>query len=218
LRTAILPFVFIFNPEILLIGIEGWLHGIWVVFVSTVAILLFAAASMNWFIVKSRIWESAVLLLCCFALFRPGWFLDQFYPATVALPGSELLNKVAQAPSDQRITIVVEGMNLEGEDVRKTVSIPLGDPQEPRLRLRAVGLNVVPLGDKVQITNVAFGSYAKRIGLDVGYEVVAVLEPAERPSRAIPAAIALLAAGGIAGLQLARRRRSQAAMADLAAG
>jgi TRAP transporter 4TM/12TM fusion protein len=218
LRTAILPFVFIFNPEILLIGIEGWLHGIWVVFISTIAILLFAAASMNWFIVKSRVWESAVLLLCCFALIRPGWFLDQFYPANVALPGSELLNKVAQAPSDQRITIVVEGMNLEGEDVRKTVSIPLGDPQEPRLRLRAVGLNVVPLGDKVQITNVAFGSYAKRIGLDVGYEVVAVLEPAERPSRAIPAIIALLIAGGIAGLQLARKRRSQAAMADLAAG
>jgi len=207
LRTAILPFVFIFNPEILLIGIENWAHGIWVVFISTVAILLFAAATMNWFIVKSRLWETAVLLLCCFALFRPGWWLDRFYPPTVELPGNELLEKVEQAPADQRITIVVEGLNLEGENVRKTVSIPLGDPQEPRLRLRAVGLGVAPLGDKVAITNVAFGSYAKRIGLDVGYEVVAVLQPAERPSRAIPAVIALLAAGGIGALQFRRRRR-----------
>ena len=66
------------------------------------------------------------------------------------------------------------------------------------------------MGDKVQVTNVAFGSYAKRIGLDVGYEVVGVLQPTERPSRAIPAVIALLIAGGIAGLQLARKRRAEA--------
>jgi len=212
LRTAVLPFVFIFNPELLLIDIESWAHGIWVVFISTVAICLFAAATMNWFIVKSRLWESAVLLLCCFALFRPGWWLDRIYPPTVELAGKELLAKVEQAPSGQRITIVVEGLNLEGENVRKTVSIPLGDPQEPRLRLRAVGLGVAPTNDKVTITNVAFGSYAKRIGLDVGYEVVAVVQPAERPSRVIPAIIALLVAGGIVALQLRRRRETAAKM------
>jgi hypothetical protein len=212
MRTAILPFIFIFNPEILLIGIESWGHLLWVILVSTIAILLFAAATMNWFIVKSRIWESAVLLLCCFALFRPGFFLDLFYPPTVELPASALLEKVAQAPSDQRITIVVEGLNIEGDNIRKTVSIPLGDPQEPRLRLRAVGLGVAPLGDKVSITNVAFGSYAKRIGLDVGYEVVSVLQPADRPSRAIPAIIALLIAGGIGALQWSRRKAQPVAV------
>jgi TRAP transporter 4TM/12TM fusion protein len=212
LRTAILPFVFIFNPEILLIDIEGWPHGIWVVFISTVAILLFAAASMNWFIVKSRLWESAVLLLCCFALFRPGWWLDRIYPPTVELPAKELLAKVEQTPSNQRITIIVEGINLEGEQVRKTVSLPLGDPQEPRLRLRSVGLGIAPASDKMMITNVAFGSYAKRIGLDVGHEVVAVVQPADRPSRAIPAIIALIVVGGIMALQFARRRRSATAL------
>jgi TRAP transporter 4TM/12TM fusion protein len=206
LRTAILPFVFIFNPEILLIGIENWLHGVWVVVISTIAILVFAAATMNWFVTKSRIWESAVLLLCVFALFRPGFFLDLFYPPTVSQPGSTLLQKVQQAPADQRITIVVEGTNIEGDSVRKTISLPLGDPQEPRLRLRAVGVTVAPLGDKVSISNVAFGSYAKRIGLDVGYEVVAVLEPAPRPSRLIPALIALAIIGGIGALQWSRRR------------
>jgi hypothetical protein len=206
LRTAILPFVFIFNPEILLIGIENWLHGVWVVVISTIAILVFAAATMNWFVTKSRIWESAVLLVCVFALFRPGFFLDLFYPPTVSQPGSTLLQKVQQAPADQRITIVVEGTNIEGDSVRKTISLPLGDPQEPRLRLRAVGVTVAPLGDKVSISNVAFGSYAKRIGLDVGYEVVAVLEPAPRPSRLIPALIALAIIGGIGALQWSRRR------------
>jgi hypothetical protein len=72
---------------------------------------------------------------------------------------------------------------------------------------------VAPAGDKVMITNAAFGSYAKRLGLEAGYEVVAVLEPADRPSRAIPAAMALVAAGGIAGLQFARSRKTAPATA-----
>jgi TRAP transporter 4TM/12TM fusion protein len=213
LRTAILPFVFIFNPELLLIDIGGWAHGIWVVFVSIVAILLFAAATMNWFIAKSRLWESAVLLVCCFTLFRPAWWLDRFYPAHVEVPAREFLTRVGEAGADRRLVFVVQGIDLKGDDVRKTVSIPLGDPQEPRLRLRTVGLTVAPAGDKVTIANVAFGSYAKRIGLEAGYEVVGVLEPAERPSRAIPTTIALVIAAGIAGLQLARARKRAAAAA-----
>jgi hypothetical protein len=207
LRTAILPFVFIFNPEILLIDIGGWTHLIWVILISTAAVLLFAAATMNWFVTRSRLWESAVLLVCVFALFRPGWWLDRLYPAAIEVPAKEFLSRVAEAAPGHRITFVVAGTNIEGEDVRKTVSIPVGDPQEPRLRLRAVGLSVAPAGEKLAITNVGFGSYAKRIGLDAGYEIVAVLQPTDRPSRAIPAAIALLIAGGIAWLQWARVRR-----------
>ncbi|TIU77198.1 MAG: TRAP transporter permease, partial [Mesorhizobium sp.] len=63
LRTAILPFVFIFNPAMLLIGVDTWPQTIWVATVSLIAILLFSAATMNWFVTKSRLWESAALLL-----------------------------------------------------------------------------------------------------------------------------------------------------------
>ncbi len=205
LRTAILPFVFVFNPAILLIGIESWWQFIGVIVISLIAVLLFAAASMNWFLTKSRLWESAILLLACFTLFRPDWWLDRFYPKWIELPAKELLTRVERAPTDNRLTMVVEGLNVEGENVRKTVSIPLGDPKEPRLRLRAVGLGVAPAGDKVTITNVAFGSYARRLGLEAGYEVIAVLEPAQRPSQLWPIGGGLLATGLIALLQWRRR-------------
>ena len=214
LRTAVLPFVFVFNPEILLIDVQSWPHLVWVVLTCLAAVLLFAAATMNWFITKSRLWESVVLLICCFALFRPGWWLDRFYPATVEVPAKELLTRLAQAAPGERITMVVEGLTIEGATVRKTVSIPVGEGGDERQRLRAVGLGLASTGDKVMLTNVAFGSYARRVGLEAGYEVVAVLEPAERPSRVIPAAMALVAAGGIAGLQFARSRK--AALATVA--
>ena len=205
LRTAILPFVFIFNPAIPLIGIDGWWAFAGTIVTSLAATLLFSAATMNWFMTRSRLWESAILLLACFALFRPDWWLDQFYPKYQELPGKDLLTRVEQAPPSSRITMVVQGLNIEGEDVRKTVSVPLGEPAEPRQRLRAIGLGVAPAGDKVTITNVAFGSYAKRLGLETGFEVVSVLEPAPRPSQLWPIGGGFLLAGLVALLQIRRR-------------
>ena len=204
LRTAILPFVFIFNPAILLIGVDTWGHIIWVSFISLAAILIFSAATMNWFVTKSRLWESAVLLLVCFTPFRPDFWVNQVAPPYEERPASELLQMVEEVPANGRVNFVVEGIDLMGDDVRKTINIPLGEPAEPLERLRRIGLTILPAGDQLTVTNVAFGSYAKRIGLDVGYNVVAVMKKAEQPSSAIPVGIALLLTAGIAGLQYAR--------------
>ena len=43
LRTAALPFLFIFNTDLLLIDVD-WIHGLFVFITATVAMLLFAAA------------------------------------------------------------------------------------------------------------------------------------------------------------------------------
>jgi hypothetical protein len=60
------------------------------------------------------------------------------------------------------------------------------------------------------ITDIAFGSYAKRIGLDIGYEVTGVLRKADQPSSLIPIGLAIAATAGVAGLQFARTRRRTA--------
>jgi hypothetical protein len=157
-------------------------------------------------VTKSRLWESAVLLLVCFTLFRPDWWLNQVSPPYEELPASEFLSAVEQAPDGGRLNFVVEGIDLMGDDVRKTVNVPLGNPGEALERLRSIGLTVTPAGDTLMISNVDFGSYAKRIGLDVGYDVVAVLKKAEQPSSLIPVGAALALTAGIAGLQFARKK------------
>jgi hypothetical protein len=217
MRTAILPFVFIFNPAMLLIGVESWPQTVVVVAASIVAILLFAAASMNWFVTRSRYWESAILLVACFALFRPDFFINRLYPATVDAPASQLFAEVAKAPDDGRLALIVEGTNIEGEDVRKTVSLPLGPPGEPQQRLRAAGLAVTP-GAAPTITRVEFGSAAKRIGLEPGYRITAVQLPAPgRPSIAWIYTVALLLVAFVWWNQRRRRDTSPAAARTSAA-
>jgi TRAP transporter 4TM/12TM fusion protein len=212
MRTAILPFVFIFNPEMLLIGLEDWVHGVLVISMSIVAILLFAAASMGWFVVKSRLWESAVLLLVCFSLFRPDWWLNRFYEPYVERPAQAFITQAGAAAEGARLTVIVEGVNIEGEDVRKTVSMPLGEAAaEVATRLRGIGLSVSPMGEDLTINNVAFGSYAKRIGLNVGDRIVAYLERADRPSSAWIYLPALLLAALVWMNQRRRARPEEAA-------
>ena len=183
-----------------------------------VAILLFSAATMNWFVTRSRVWESAVLLLACFTLFRPDWWLNQFSPPYREVPATEFLSAVERTPTDGRISFVVEGIDLMGDDVRKTVNIPLGEPGEPLQRLQTAGLSITHAGDSLMITNVDFGSYAKRVGLDVGYDVVAVVEKSPQLSTAIPIAVGFAAAAAIAALQFGRRRAAATGTAGVQQG
>ena len=106
----------------------------------------------------------------------------------------------------------VKGMNLEGDDIVKTVALPMGEGATGRERIRAAGVTLTQLGDRVSITNVRFGSRARKLGLDAGYDVVELdLPNPARPDNAwglLPAAPLLLL---VWGLQSQRMRRGQAA-------
>ena len=81
MRTVILPFVFIFNTELLMIDglaadgeivwIDDPLRLIWIFLVSLVAMFAFAAALQGFFAERSSIIERVILLGLCLLLFRP---------------------------------------------------------------------------------------------------------------------------------------------------
>jgi TRAP transporter 4TM/12TM fusion protein len=71
IRTAILPFMFIFNTDIILHGINSWALGI-LIFVGTcIGCFAFAAAAMNRFIARNKIYEIPLLLAATLVMFRP---------------------------------------------------------------------------------------------------------------------------------------------------
>ncbi|MBT5733364.1 TRAP transporter fused permease subunit, partial [bacterium] len=80
LRTGILPIVFLFNHELLLIGIENIWHGLTVIITSLVGILVFTSATQGWFISKLRWYEIIVFLFISLSLLAPEAVLNKFYP------------------------------------------------------------------------------------------------------------------------------------------
>ena len=77
IRTAILPFMFIFNTELLLIGVESVWHGLAVFFTAMMGMFAFANLTQNYFVSKNKIWESAVFIIITISMLRPslisGW-------------------------------------------------------------------------------------------------------------------------------------------------
>ena len=195
MRTAILPFLFIFNTQLLMIGIDGVWHLALTVVSAVVAMLVFAAATQGYFLVRSRLWETVALLLVTFTLFRPGFWWDMVYPPYDELPPTRLMELVEKAPPGERKRIWVEGLNLDGKEIRKGVLLPLGAAAQARERLRKIGLTVSTLGDEVQVAAVQFGSQAEKLGLEQSFRITAIEMPADRPAKEwmfIPA-LALLA-------------------------
>jgi hypothetical protein len=210
MRTAILPFLFIFNTQLLLIGIDNWMHLLLTIFISVVAMLVFAAATQGYFLVRSRWYESIELLLVTFARFRPGFFWDEVYAPYVDAPPAEFMKLVEEAPVGANKRVWIEGQNMDGKDVRKGVLMPLGEAGPARERLRKLGLTVVPLGGEMQIAQVQFGSKAEKLGIEQGFKIAGIEMPADRPKKEWVFIPALALLGVIVALQMARGRREAA--------
>ena len=183
LRTVILPFIWIFNPQLLLIDIDDVWELAAVVVASTVAMLTFAALTMGWFRIRMRWWEMLLLAIATMLLFRPDLLMDRIAPEYRDAPPARIFDVAKDAPSGERLVMVIKGTTIEGEDVRKTVAVNLGPAgADGRKRLADSGLTITQLGDTAQIAAVRFGSRAKKAGIDQGFDIDAVKVRTERPS------------------------------------
>jgi len=213
MRTAILPFLFIFNTQLLMIGISGWFHLAVTVVSATVAMLVFAAATQGYFLARSRWYETIALFLVTFTLFRPGFWWDMIYPPFEHTSPAALMKIIEDKPANANLRMWVEGETIEGDQFSKGVLVPLGPKAPARERLRATGFSLMMLGEEVSIGPVAFGSVAAKLGLEAGFKVTGVELPVERPAKEWMFIPALALLGLIVMLQRGRVGRKVSAAA-----
>ena len=182
LRTAALPFLFIFNTDLLLIDVD-FAHGIFVFITATIAMLLFAAATQGWFLTRNRFYESIALLLVAFTLFRPGFWMDMLYPPYAEEPPAALADAALATPSGDQLRIRVSGVNDLGDPIEFVALIGMGDAATGEDRLADAGITLRTDGEATIIDDVAFGSAAAEAGLDWDQEVLRVLRPIDVPSK-----------------------------------
>ncbi|NCV89965.1 MAG: TRAP transporter fused permease subunit [Betaproteobacteria bacterium] len=212
LRTVILPFIWIFNTQLLLVDIETPWEFIRVVTACTVAMLVFCALTMGWFRDQCRRWEMAALTLAVALLFRPGFFMDQIATEYADIPTTRVFEVAQAAESGEQLVMVIKGTSIEGADLVKTVALRLGEAgSEGRKRLADAGLQLVPLGEQLQIGPVKFGSQAKKGGFEQGWQVAEIKVRTDRPTPHwfyLPALILVGWIWWLQGQRLASRSRS----------
>ena len=206
IRTAILPFMFIFNTELLMIGITGPIHLVLTIVIAITGMLIFAAATQGFFIAKSKIWESLALLLVAFTLFRPGYWMDQVYPPLIEKPGSELFVMAEAIGEGDQLKIRIKGEDLNGNAVDKVVSLTMGAPGTGAERVANLGIELRSDEEKAIVDNVGFDSPAAKAGIDFDFEITNILAKADRPAKQLLYIPALILLGFIIMIQRGRRR------------
>ncbi|MEV8466259.1 TRAP transporter permease [Fluviibacterium sp. DFM31] len=214
LRTIALPFVFIFNTDLLLIDV-GWIQGILVFVIATIAILVFTAGTMGWFMTKNRIYESVVLVFIAFALFRPDFFMDRLMPAFDDIPPAQLETAMDSAAVGDSVRIEVAGPDfLTGEPKSTVLVLPVeGDGVPGVERLENLGIVLTPEGDQMLLEEPFFGTpYADVMGgFDFYGDTPVVVASARAAASQLPKELifipALLLLAGVVFLQRGRAAR-----------
>ncbi|MDX7827236.1 TRAP transporter permease [Aeromonas caviae] len=179
LRTAALPFLFIFNTDLLLINVD-FTHGVLIFIVATIAMLIFAAATQGFFLVKSRWYESVLLLLVAFTLFRPGFWMDLLHDPYRDTAPAELVQTMGQVEAESTLRLRMEGEDAVGKLRRFTVLLPVPSGVSGEDRLAKLGIQTYEQDGKILIDTVTFGSQAADLGLEMDQQILSVKAPTER--------------------------------------
>ncbi|MCG7599206.1 TRAP transporter permease [Halomonas sp. McH1-25] len=208
LRTAALPFLFIFNTDLLLIDVSP-LQGVAIFIVATVAMLIFAAATQGYMLTRNRWYESLLLLLVAFTLFRPGFWMDIVHDPYRDVPPSQFEQAMGNVDEGSNLRVRVEGLDAYGNPASFVVLVPVPDGETGAERMESLGLQLMEEDGRTLVDMTTFGSQAEELGFEFDQEIVSVRAPVERWSKEwmwIPglAVFALV-------VLLQRRRRKHAA-------
>ena len=207
LRTAILPFLFIFNTDLLLINVD-WLHGILVFVISTIGMLVFTAATQGFFLTRCRLIDIALLLLVAFTLFRPGFWMDQMIPPYKSMGADLLLTHSDALEHAQPIKLHISGFDQYGEPREFVTLLKMPSARSLPEQIESMGLSLVNIDGKVIVDHVSFGSKAEQAGLDFDQTLESIDLPVAQPAKEwmfIPALLLLML---VVLLQTMRRNRS----------
>ncbi len=189
LRTGILPIVFLFNHELLLIGIENIWHALLVITTSLIGILVFTAATQGWFINKLRWHEVIIFLLISISLLSPEFVLNKFYPKYNYIDVDKIQNLKFDPNKEVRIKITRESEYGE----RYKLFVIQKNIFENEYSLEDYGINLTNENKKILVDTIKWNGQAKKSGIEMGdYITEFKTENSNRPSKNIVYPITLL--------------------------
>jgi len=190
IRTAILPFVFIFNYELLLIGVRSFWHGLMVFVVSLIAIMAFTSAAQGWLLTRLRWYEIILLLFVTVSMFRPDFIMNRIYPEYAKFEQS--ITEPIEYLEERKIRLKVTRYTDYGE--RYKMFAFLVEPNTNSSLTEITGLELEKNEKQnYEVTNLTFMGEAETKGMDFYDEVTRIeINSLNRPAKEYVYLIGLL--------------------------
>ena len=189
LRTGILPIVFLFNHELLLIGIDNFWHALLVIVTSLIGILIFTSATQGWFFSKLKIYEIIIFLFLSICFLAPEFILNKFYPKFEFV---DLKNyKSISIDKDRDVHIKITRLSEYGE--RYKLFVINKNSFEQDFKFDDFGISLIENKNKIIVDSLVWNGLAKKAGLELD-DIVSELkiENLDRPNKMFIYPIALV--------------------------
>ena len=191
LRTGILPIVFLFNHELLLIGIENIWHALLVIVTSLIGILIFTAATQRWFFNKLRWYEIIVFLFISISLLSPEFVLNKFYPKY----NYKDINQIQLLELDPKKEVRFKVTRPSEYGERYKLFVIEKNTFETKFNLDEYGISLIKEEKRIVVDTLKWNGKAKKSGFETGDFISEFkVENLDRPNKRIiyPLAILLL--------------------------
>ena len=191
LRTGILPIVFLFNHELLLIGVDNIWHALLVIITSLTGILVFTAATQRWFINKLRFYEIIAFLIISLSFLAPDFVLNKFYPRfdEQKLSADVIQNLTFNPEKEVHIKVT----RLTGYGERYKLFVIDENKFENDYKIENYGINLIEQDNKLIVDKLDWKGEAKKSGIQMG-DIISnfKIENPDRPNKAIVYPFALI--------------------------
>ena len=191
LRTGILPIVFLFNHELLLIGIENIWHGLLVIITSLAGILVFTSATQGWFINKLKWYEIIIFLIISISLLSPEFVLNKFYPK-YNYQDIDKINLIKLNPNKE-VRFKVTRPSQYGD--RYKLFVINKNTFETEFTIEDYGMNLIKEENKIIVDTLKKNKKKKKNGFEMDDQISEFkIENSDRPNKNIiyPVSIFLL--------------------------
>jgi len=191
LRTGILPIVFLFNHELLLIGVEDIWHALLVIVTSLTGILVFTAATQRCFFNKLQWYEIIVFLFISISLLSPEFVLNKFYPKY----NYKDINQIQLLELDPKKEVRFKVTRPSEYGERYKLFLIEKNTFETKFNLDEYGISLIKDKKRIVVDTLKWNGKAKKSGFETGDFISELkVENLDRPSKRIiyPLAILLL--------------------------
>ena len=189
LRTGILPIVFLFNHELLLIGVENIWHALLVIITSLIGILVFTAATQRWFFSKLMWHEIIIFLIISISFLSPEFVLNKFYPKY----NYKDLSTIHSINLDTNNEVHIKVTRLSEYGERYKLFVIEKNSFENKFNLEDYGINLVKSDNEIVVDTLKWNGLAKKNGMQTG-DIISEfkVENLSRPNKSIIYPIALI--------------------------
>lgn len=172
IRTAILPFVFIFNLDLLLLDVSSFWEASLIFIASLAGILAFTSLTFRWMFARLNFVQMGLLLIVCCLCFRPDFFMERVSPSFLPLEAGQLVKGVKG--EELRLKFY-----SQRDEASKWVTIKMADEKKPKvlteahkqglITLKRLGVTGMP-NEKggIDVANLNFFGLAKKAGMNYG--------------------------------------------------